>query len=370
MLCVPDSTTNIWIANQLYSQNGYSNSWIGYSDLPNQDRNYEWVSGCSSSYSNSKYGSDYYNNDCVYISAYNGAWYSSGDYNYYSIACSCQYPIVPTSLPTLSPTANPSITVPSLARPTISPNAGCQSGWIHYNNNCYNFNVGADLSWSGCKSQCDSLGASMLCIPDSTTNDWIAGQLYRWEYWGSWIGYSDLPYNDGNYEWVSGCSSLYSKSEYGSNDYTSDCVYMRFDGAWKSSIDSSYSDSSSFTCSCESLPIVSLSTRSGYNASAIIGIVIGCVVFIIILFLILMYFFRRRTIPVCTSIFKSPSSNYDISSSDHAYSDVAITCSSPDDNDDNDGVAIASSTVELQVVVTNVGHCANDEIDTKEVRNK
>ena len=92
MLCIPDSTTNDWIAYQM----GYSSSsWIGYSDLSNNDRNYEWVSGCSSSYSN--YESNWPNYDCIY-----GDWHSTGDYGSSWIACSCEYSIAPTSLPTLS----------------------------------------------------------------------------------------------------------------------------------------------------------------------------------------------------------------------------------------------------------------------------
>ena len=43
---------------------------------------------------------------------------------------------------------------------------GCRSGWIYYNNKCYNFNVGTGYSWSTCKSQCASLSLSMLCIPN------------------------------------------------------------------------------------------------------------------------------------------------------------------------------------------------------------
>ena len=352
MLCIPDSATNSWIANQLYSQQGYySYSWIGYSDLPNNDGNYEWVSGCSSSYSKSGYSNNYYYYDCVYISAYSGVWYSSSDSGDSSIACSCQYSIAPTSLPTLlptSPTFNPTLI------PTISPNAGCKSGWIHYNNNCYKFNVGTYLSWSGCKSQCASLGASMLCIPDSTTNTWIANQLYSQlgYYSYSWIGYSDLPNNDGNYEWVSGCSSSYSNSGY--SNYYSDCVYISaYSGAWSSS-----SDSNSYYCSCQSLPTPLPSTRSNDNTSAIIGIVVGCVVFAIIVIIVLIYFFCKRTNQVCIStINESPSNNDNISSSDQAYTDIPPICSSPDDdddddNDDNDGVVpISSSTIELQVIV-------------------
>ena len=376
MLCIPDSTTNTWIANQI-SQLGYSYSWIGYSDLPNNDGNYEWVSGCSSSYSNSAYGNNYYYNDCVYIYAYSGYyWYSSSYYcdsfSSSSIACSCEYPIVPTSLPTLSPTSptvNPSLiptTIPSSSPPTITPTVGCHVGWILYNNNCYKLNVGYYFSWSGCKSQCASMNASMLCIPDSTTNTWIANQIYQLGYSYSWIGYSDLPYQDGNYEWVSGCSSSYSNSAYGINYYEADCAHIQaYDGFWYSSYDSGYS---SIACSCEypmsSTVYPSPSTRSGYNASAIIGIVVGCVVFAIIVILILIYFFCKRTNPVCIStINESPSNNDNIRSSDQAYTDIPPTCPYPpsDDNDDIDGVVpISSTTIELQVIVASDAYYNDD----------
>jgi hypothetical protein len=192
----------------------------------------------------------------------------------------------------------------------------------------------------------------MLCIPDSTTNTWIANQLYSHlgnSNLNSWIGYSDLPNNDGNYEWVSGCSSSYSNSGY--SNYNSDCVYIQaYYGAW-----SSYSDSYrwSIACSCQSLPTLLPSTRSSdnTNASVIIGIVVGCVVFTIIVI-----FICRRTNPVCIStIIESPSNNNNISSSDQAYTDIPPICSSPDDDDDddddNDGDVISPSTIELQVIV-------------------
>jgi hypothetical protein len=215
----------------------------------------------------------------------------------------------------------------------------------------------------------------MLCIPDSTTNTWIANQISQNGYYSysSWIGYSDFPNNDGNYEWVSGCSSSYSNSAYGNNYYYSGgCVYITYYGAWYSS-NKHFCDYyyyyyyySSIVCSCQysfastSLPTLSPSTGSNDNASAIVGIVIGCVVFVIILFLILKYFFCKRTNQVCIStINESPSNNDDISSSDQAYTDIPPTCSYPpsdDDDDNNDGVVpISSSTIELQVIVaTNV----------------
>ena len=101
--------------------------------------------------------------------ASSGSWYSTSDTAYSSITCSCEYYLT-TSLPTLSPTSPtviPSTIAPSTAVPsTIFPTVGCRSGWIYYNNKCYNFNVGTGYSWSTCKSQCASLSLSMLCIPN------------------------------------------------------------------------------------------------------------------------------------------------------------------------------------------------------------
>jgi len=211
------------------------------------------------------------------------------------------------------------------------------------NNKCYLFNVGTGFSWSGWKSECASLGASMLCILNSEANDWIANQISL-----SWIGYSDLPNNDGKFEWVSGCSSSYTQDK----SYSSDFVYLQaiengvnsiglpyYNGEWLSS-----SDSSSIPCSCEYslLPTLSPSptplptlSPSGDNASIIIGIVVGCAVFIIIIILILMYFFCKRT---NSTIKDSPSklNNDDISSSNQAYTDIPSTCPHPTSDDDND----------------------------------
>jgi len=199
----------------------------------------------------------------------------------------------------------------------------------------------------------------MLCIPDSTTNTWIANQITSLNgYYYSWIGYSDLPNNDGNYEWVSGCSSSYSNSGYG--NYDRDCVYISaYNGEWYSFSDSnSYS---SVTCSCQSLPTPLPSTRSNDNTSAIIGIVVGCVVFAIIVIIVLIYFFCKRTNQVCISTINESSSNNDnISSSDQAYTDIPPICSSPDDDDDNDGVVISSSTIELQVIVASDAYYSDD----------
>ena len=347
MLCVPDSTTNTWISDQLsqsnnyyyygyryyvygFSYDSYTLTWIGYSDLPNNDGVYHWSSGCSSEFTN--LGSSY-NYDCFYLDSYDGLWYSTEDVVNYSITCSCEYSIVPSSAPTeapSSPTTEPTSLAPMISPsvlPTFVPSINlCTTGWTLYNNNCYQFNVAYDLSWSACESQCSDLGASMLCIPDSTTNTWISDQLSQ-SYYYTWIGYSDLPNNDGIYHWSSGCSSEFTNL---ASSYNYDCFYSDYDGTWFSENDVV---SSSITCSCEyslapssepteaplssptteptSLaPVISPSTLtnspsytpsvgesqqdSSVTYAIIIGVVVGAVAFCILFGFTLYYCFARE----------------------------------------------------------------------------
>jgi hypothetical protein len=254
MLCIPDSTTNSWIANQI------GHSWIGYADN-------SWVEGCSSSYKNG-YSSSVFNGKCASFNY--GSWVAYSCDSVYSpvyARCACQYHLGPSMSPTYtptSPTINPSTSEPSSTRlpslkivssfvpsrvptaistiapsykpPTIVPTVGCQQGWAYYNNKCYYFSFGNYYSWSECQSKCISVSATMLCIPDSTTNSWIANRLNSSNLYFSWIGYSDLPNKDRNYKWVSGCSSSYINSTfyYRSND----CAFITYVGVWSSSYDS------------------------------------------------------------------------------------------------------------------------------------
>ena len=134
---------------------------------------------------------------------------------------------------------------------SIKSSSVCLDGWSYYNFNCYNFNIETGYTWSACQSQCNSFRASMLCIPDSTTNTWIANQLLELEYSYSWIGYSDLQNKDGNYEWVSGCSSSYTYWDINSNYNSYDCAYIASDGFWGSTSDVG---STRTICICEYNP--------------------------------------------------------------------------------------------------------------------
>jgi hypothetical protein len=125
-------------------------------------------------------------------------------------------------------------------------------GWTLYNSNCYKFDVAYELSWSACESECSDLSASMLCIPDYATNTWISEQLiqsnsnYGYNYYNTWIGYSDLPNEDGAYHWSSGCSSTFTNI---ASSYNYDCFYLdSYEGVWYSQEDAvDYS----ISCSCE-----------------------------------------------------------------------------------------------------------------------
>ena len=247
MLCITDSATNSWVANQIGSS---TPAWIGLSDSPEQNGNYRWVAGCASTYTNWGNGEPNNLGTESWVGGFvNGQyWYKS---NASSGICSCQYSVAPTSSPTeapsnptsapsVKPTATPTVVksypptplpstiaptatavptafpstiaptatpvptaVPSTRSPTINP---CAPGWTIFNSDCYKFNVRSSLTWTECRTQCSNLGASMLCITDSTTNSWVANQI------GSkgWIGLSDLPEQNGNYRWVAGCASRYT----------------------------------------------------------------------------------------------------------------------------------------------------------------
>ena len=85
--------------------------------------------------------------------------------------------------------------------------ATCPGGWTQYGNgtNCYNFGL-VPVTWPLCDSACAGLNATMLCIPDATTNAWLWAQTGNTS---TWIGFSDIGHV-GNYTWVSGCSSTYT----------------------------------------------------------------------------------------------------------------------------------------------------------------
>jgi len=248
---------------------------------------------------------------------------------------------------------------------------------MYYDNNCYKFNIGAYFSWSGCQSQCDVLGASMLCISDSTKNTWIANQISQLGYSNSWIGYSDLPKYDLDFIWISGCLSSYM-NWFSSSNINKDCAYISSsDSKWYAADDSDYSY---ISCSCEysistgrilKTPSLSpslspvqqnnnnqSSRRSSGNLSITVGIVLACVFLIIIFFLILIiiYFIynRRNQISI-------PPSNNDDDIDNQAYTaDITPTCPPPGYDDENN--ILSSPSIELQVNEDNAYH--KDQVPT------
>jgi hypothetical protein len=126
MLCVNNAAENEWIRNQ----SGYW-IYIGYTDMPpygggKGTKQYGWVTGCSSTYTN-WYPGQPDNSDniedyaAVDPSVGGGSWIDwSPQYNLF---CGCEYTpaltTTPSSRPTTVPSSHPS-TVPS-SRPSVAP---------------------------------------------------------------------------------------------------------------------------------------------------------------------------------------------------------------------------------------------------------
>ena len=195
MLCIPDATTNHWISNNLMIHN--CDVWIGATDETDEG-NWEWPAGCASTYYDwASYGEPDggTSSNCARMRySYRPAWGDRHCLTNYD--CACQVP-VQTPGPTLSPAP-----LPSCALQTT-----CDEGnWLTYDGNCYK-NMDVATTWSECEALCASEGATMLCIPDATTNHWISNNLMI-HYCDVWIGATDET-DEGNWEWPAGCASTY-----------------------------------------------------------------------------------------------------------------------------------------------------------------
>jgi hypothetical protein len=128
MLCVNNADENEWIRSQSGGGGvGGHSMWIGYTDMPpygggKGTKQYGWVTGCSSTYTNWGTGQpnnayDYEDYAAVYPdNGYGGLWqdWSPQDQLY----CGCEYTVAPTKTPSSRPT-----TVPS-SRPSTVPSSG------------------------------------------------------------------------------------------------------------------------------------------------------------------------------------------------------------------------------------------------------
>ena len=112
MLCINNAAENAWT----WSQYGGQNAWIGYTDmLPygggKGTKQYRWVTGCSSTYTNWQSGEpNNQNNNEDYAHFFvNGQWNDSTAQA--ATYCGCQYKpstVAPSSGPISSPTATSS----------------------------------------------------------------------------------------------------------------------------------------------------------------------------------------------------------------------------------------------------------------------
>ena len=242
MLCITDDNLNTWIA----FTSPYATTWIGYSDLPDRLGQYRWIQDdCNSDYTSWAQGNPYNYGVESYVFSSNGRWVNLQASQRSS--CGCQYSLNPSPSPTAMPT-DPS-PVPS-SKPTIAPSFGCSLGWIYYNYRCYKFNIKSFISWSACSTECTNLDASMLCITDYDNNNWISSQIDKYSGKYSWIGFSDLPSQQGNYQWVPGCTSTWVYAWGGGepNNVGVESCAAKISYYWENFPDTAYNY---IFCSCE-----------------------------------------------------------------------------------------------------------------------
>ena len=129
MLCVNNAAENEWID----SQNGNGWIWIGYTDMPpygrgKGTRQYGWVTGCSSTYTNWKAGQPdnaSNNQDYTAVNLSDGSWNDRSPQS--QLYCGCEYTpaliTTPSSRPTTAPSSYPSTVSPfgSSASPSSCP---------------------------------------------------------------------------------------------------------------------------------------------------------------------------------------------------------------------------------------------------------
>ena len=161
----------------------------------------------------------------------------------------------PSNRPTRDPTRQPSKEPTDNPTMTTSCSGSCPDGsWLTYDGNCYK-NMDVATTWSECEALCASEGATMLCIPDATTNQWVSNNIMT-HYGDVWIGITDEA-NEGHWEWPAGCASTYYDwASYGEpNGGTSDnCARMLYSSrpAWGDRL-CSYD----YDCACQ-IPLSSL----------------------------------------------------------------------------------------------------------------
>jgi len=132
MLCVNNAAEDAWILNKFapyWYQSDYY--WIGYTDIRpygggKGSKQYGWVTGCSSTYTNWAPGTpDNVNNieDYTLVNPYSGQWDDSLVQPQY---CGCQYNLARTTTPSSRPIVIPSSgsTSSPTATPSFRPSVG------------------------------------------------------------------------------------------------------------------------------------------------------------------------------------------------------------------------------------------------------
>ena len=222
MLCIEDAATNQWVSDNLMTT---TDLWLGLTDVE-VEGDWEWRSGCASTYFDWGFGGPNggSSSNCARIVYSVRPQWNDRQCNAYRYDCACEIekdlcPDIayhqtsrepsnePSKEPTRQPTRSPS------KDPTDSPvsSSGCSGScpdgsWLAYDGHCFK-NMDVSTAWTDCAALCASEGATMLCIPDAATNNWVSNNLMSHNC-DVWIGITDEE-DEGHWEWPSGCTSSY-----------------------------------------------------------------------------------------------------------------------------------------------------------------
>ncbi|KAK6969768.1 macrophage mannose receptor 1 [Biomphalaria glabrata] len=204
-----------FLSSQLFGKS-YSAYWMG---LSSTNRNYVWASGRQvsfTSWSNTYTGNLI--NTCVAMQTANpvGLWVDT-------YPCTRLLPYICESPRVGFTTPRTTVTTTSL-RP-------CPTGWTARGNLCYKAylpSTNITMSWMGARAYCgkQAIGATLVTIPNSVTENWVKTTLLGNRPGSYWIGLNDRD-NEAGFSWTDGSGLTYTNWAAGEpNDYLhgEDCV--------------------------------------------------------------------------------------------------------------------------------------------------
>ncbi|XP_041658579.1 macrophage mannose receptor 1-like [Cheilinus undulatus] len=151
-----------------------------------------------------------YDENCVYMTYYMGFWGTSNCGKEHSFICKRS----------VSPPAN------TTAAPTPAPTGGCMTPWTKFDSKCYSVMTRQKLTWENARSQCVTMGGSLVSIPSRREQAFLITRMAELGTGDVWIGLNSLR-QDGFY-WSGGKKRSYTNWGYSKNVRRQGSFYQRW----------------------------------------------------------------------------------------------------------------------------------------------